>query len=135
MGLAIDSKRNVILSVAEDKKFKITDILHQEALSDIQVEEAKIATKLQALEYDIENQRAFILNSTGSLFIYSLAEKPPKLVKQVNTGSAGVLRDLAIDYGGGYIFTCISTVKDLDRCDGWNDFSIRDWKSRKRSIH
>ena len=31
MGLAIDPKKNLILSVAEDKKFKITDLSYQEA--------------------------------------------------------------------------------------------------------
>ncbi len=46
------------------------------------------------------------MNGSGTLFIYSLADKPPKLVKQVETGSAGILRDIAIDYARGYIFTC-----------------------------
>ena len=104
MGLAIDGKKNLIFSVAEDKKFKITDISYQESHTDIQVE----AAPLKGLHYDPENQRVFILNATGSIFIYTLAEKPPKLVKQVETGSNGMLRDICIDYSRGYIFTCIS---------------------------
>ena len=82
-------------------------------------------------EYDPENQRVFILNGTGSLFIYSLAEKPPKLVKQVDTGSTGILRDLSIDYGRGYIFTCIKLLSDSYRRYGWNGLCAGNRKARK----
>ena len=73
---------------------------------DIQIDNAP----LKGFIYDAENQRVFILSGAGSVFIYTLAEKPPKLIKQVETGSAAVLRDIAIDYTRGYIFTCITTI-------------------------
>eukprot|EP00826_Nyctotherus_ovalis_P036083 TRINITY_DN3170_c0_g1_i14.p1 TRINITY_DN3170_c0_g1~~TRINITY_DN3170_c0_g1_i14.p1 ORF type:complete len:266 (+),score=83.40 TRINITY_DN3170_c0_g1_i14:989-1786(+) len=102
MGLAIDGKKNWILSVAEDKKFKVADLSYQEAQADIQPDVAP----LKNLEYDEENQRVFIISGSGQLFIYSLAEKPPKLVRESETGSKDVLRDLSVDYMRNYIFTC-----------------------------
>jgi hypothetical protein len=66
---------------------------------------------LKGLEYDPDNQRVFILNDTGAVFIYTLAEKPPKLVKQVDTGSTTTLRGLSIDYARNYIFTCTDAAQ------------------------
>ena len=74
-------------------------------------------TPLKGLQYDPENQRIFIINGAGILYIYTLTEKPPKLIKAVETGSNGVLRDLCIEYGRGYIFTCKS-IEMLGAMDG-----------------
>ena len=73
---------------------------------------------LKGLEFDAENQRVFILNDTGAVFIYTLAEKPPKLVKQIDTGSTATLRGLTIDYSRNYIFTCTTSRRAVGALDG-----------------
>lgn len=85
---------------------------------------------LKNLEYDADNQRVFIVSGSGQLYIFTLTEKPPKLVKDVETGSKGILRDLCIDHVRNYIFTCNSTKEC--RWDGWNDIGTRNWQTRKR---
>jgi hypothetical protein len=86
-------------------------------------------SQLKNLQYDAENQRVFIITGAGQLFIYTLTEKPPKLVKDSETGSKGVLRDLCIDYVRSYIFICKSLKKF--RCNGWDDISIGDRQTRE----
>jgi len=87
-------------------------------------------TQLKNLQYDQENQRAFVITAAGQLFIYSLSERPPKLIKESETGSKGILRDLCIDYVRGYIFTCKVTKKF--RRNGRDDISIRNRQARER---
>lgn len=136
MGLAIDAKKNWILSVAEDKKFKVADLSYQEAqagTSSSHVDIQPDMAPLKNLEYDEENQRVFILSGSGQLFIYSLTEKPPKLVRESETGSKSVLRDLSVDYVRNYIFTCTPAHKH--RRDGRDDICTGDRKAGKGPVH
>ena len=140
MGVALDSKKNSVFSVSEDKKFKITELSYQEAHTGkdepIKSVDMQVGTApLKGLEYDAENQRVFILNDAGSVFIYTVAEKPPKLVKQVDTGSPSTLRGLSIDYARNYIFTCKQQWPIICRCSGRSDISDGDREAREGQVY
>lgn len=88
---------------------------------------------LKNFHYEPENKRLLIINGNGEIFIYSLAEAMPVLIKQVETGSDGVLRDICVDPLTNRIYTCtILNYQQVDRCNGWNRFNAGHRKARER---
>jgi len=105
-GVAIDRERDQLYTIAEDKKLNATDMLYQKTHTMCLVG----TTDLTALEYDSENKRLLVLNASGEVFIFSVIDKAPKVVKQLALGSNQLLRGIHADIEHNFLFTCIFLV-------------------------
>ena len=102
MGVVIDSERNQLFSIGNDKKLKVTDLNYQKTHTEI----VAGYHPLTCLQYDVESKRLYVTNTAGELFIYSVMDKAAGLVKQMILGSVTALRGLAIDFPRNYVFSC-----------------------------
>lgn len=103
MGVVLDATNNQMFTIAKDKKLRITDLKYQKPHTDVVVG----SHQLTCLEFDRETNRLFVLNGAGELFIYSIVDKTPTLIRKFAMGSETVLRGLAIDFMRNYLFTSI----------------------------
>lgn len=69
MGLYIDSKRNLVFTIGEDKYLRCTDIKFKDISSNCKVSDSK----LTCFEADPENNIGYITDRKGNIFIYDLA--------------------------------------------------------------
>jgi len=113
MGLFIDSKKNVVISVGEDKMLKITDLTTGTITHEIQCSNHKLTN----LIVDNINKTAFITDRGGNITIYDLSlnhERAPGLMLTIQTPSAGransnlhqgTLRTVEINFHKQLLFT------------------------------
>jgi hypothetical protein len=99
MGIAFDPKSGYIYSCSTDKKFTITEINYQENVFDIAVGTHGFTN----LVYDKKNERFFLSNEVGVVFVYSV--QGPNLLSSVQTSAKASIRGFHVDYKKFYIFT------------------------------
>jgi WD40 repeat protein len=101
MGIHFDSKTGYIYSCSSDKKFIVSEINYQESVTEV----TSGSHGFTNLVCDKKNERLFITNEVGVLFVYSISTFPPTLLTSVQTSSKSNIRAIHIDYKKFYIFT------------------------------
>ena len=101
MGLDFENKTGYIYSCGSDCKFFLTEINNTSLVTEISESKAGFTN----LVLDNPNQRVFLTNETGELYIYSTDTFPPTLVNLVQTHTKNCIRAFEIDYVKQYIFT------------------------------
>ena len=69
MGISFDDKKGYIYSIGEDKRFKISDINYLENITDMTIG----ASPLKFMIFDAAENRIFIANGAGEVYIYSIS--------------------------------------------------------------
>ena len=101
MGIALDPRNWHLYSCSTDMTFHVTDLKAPKLNMLINTGNAGYTN----LELDKENDRIFLTNETGGLYIYSISSFPPLLVRNLQTSSYSSIRALHLDPKNGYIFT------------------------------
>jgi hypothetical protein len=101
MGVSFDSKSGYIYSCSSDKKFVVSEINYQESVTEVTTGSHGFTNLLS----DKKNDRLFLTNEVGVVFVYSVSTFPPTLLTSVQTSSKTSIRGLYIDYKKFYIFT------------------------------
>ena len=101
MGLDIEPKKNVCYTCSKDKKFMMTYLNEKQKFIEI----CNMQAGFTNLFFDKENERIFLTNKIGQVFIYLTNEELPSLVKIVQTHSKNVIRGFDINLKKFYIFT------------------------------
>ena len=101
MGIAFDHKTGYIYSCSSDKKFIVSEINYQESVTEVTLGSHGFTN----LVFEKKNERIFLTNEVGVVFVYSTANFPPTLVNSVQTSSKSAIRGLHIDFKKFYIFT------------------------------
>jgi WD40 repeat protein len=105
MGISFDSKSGYIYSCSSDKKFVVSEINYQESVTEVTTGSHGFTN----LVSDKKNERLFLTNEVGVVFVYSVSTFPPTLLTSVQTSSKTSIRGLYIDYKKFYIFTATIT--------------------------
>ena len=106
MGIDIDHKKNIVYTCSNDKKFIMTLFSEQETnINEIENSNAGFTN----LVFDKENDRIFLTNEIGQLFIYLTNEEKPILVKIVQTHTKNYIKGIDINPRKFFLFT--ATVK------------------------
>ncbi len=101
MGLCFDSKSGYIYSCSSDKKFVVSEINYQESVTEVTTGSHGFTNML----CDKKNERLFLTNEVGVVFVYSVSTFPPTLLTSVQTSSKTSIRGFYIDYKKYYIFS------------------------------
>jgi hypothetical protein len=101
MGITFDSRSGYIYSCSSDKRFVVSEINYQESVTEVTVGSHGFTNMV----CDKKNERLFLTNEVGVLFVYSISTFPPTLLTSVQTSSKSSIRGLYIDYKKFYIFT------------------------------
>ena len=101
MGIDIEPSKNVSYTCSSDKKFIMTDLCDNNKF--IEIETGKVG--FTNLFYDRINERIFLTNEIGQVYIYLTNENIPINVKIVQTHTKNVLRGLEVSLKNYYIFT------------------------------
>ena len=101
MGVSFDSKTGYIYSCSSDKKFIVSEINYQESVTEVTTGSHGFTNML----CDKKNERLFLTNEVGVVFVYSISSFPPTLLTSVQTSSKTNIRAMYIDYKKFYIFT------------------------------
>jgi WD40 repeat protein len=101
MGISFDSRSGYIYSCSSDKRVIVSEINYQESVTEVTVGSHGFTNMF----CDKKNERLFLTNEVGVLFVYSISTFPPTLLTSVQTSSKNSIRGLYIDYKKFYIFT------------------------------
>lgn len=101
MRIFIDDKMERILSVGEDKKFRITDIKTREAQSILK----SFDKGLTDLSFSSNLQLAIVSDAGNSLYMIDLTATPPSQTQRIKLECAGPIRGLDVDWNKGIIFS------------------------------
>jgi WD40 repeat protein len=101
MGLSYDEQKGYIYSCSTDKKLKMTEFNNISNVNEL----CQSAYGFTALIHDKPNERLFLTNEGGALYVFSTNEYPPILVITVQTHTFNCIRGLDIEYHKQYIFT------------------------------
>ena len=101
MGIAFDSKTGYIYTCSSDKKFIVSEINYQESVTEV----TSGSHGFTNLVFDKKNDRIFLTNEVGVVFVYSISGFPPTLLSSIQTSSKNSIRGFNIDYKKFYIFT------------------------------
>ena len=101
MGVEIEPKKNVAYTCSTDKKFIMTYLCEIKRLVEIESGPAGFT----GLYFDKVNDRIFLTNEIGQVYIYLTNQDIPVKVKIVQTNSKNVLRGLEVSLRKYYIFT------------------------------
>lgn len=101
MGIAFDFKTGYIYSCSSDKKFIVSEINFQESITEVTIGSHGFTN----LVCDKKNERLFLSNEVGVVFVYSYSTYPPTLLNTIQTSSKESLRGIHVDYRKFYIFT------------------------------
>jgi hypothetical protein len=107
MGVSFDSKIGYLYSCSTDKKFVVSEINYQQSVQEI----ANGSHGFTNLTHDKKNERMFLTNEAGVVFIYQISGYQQNLLHTVQTSSKNAIRGLHIDYRKFYIFTACSGGK------------------------
>ena len=146
MGIAIDYKKNFLVSIGEDKKLVISDLNYMEKIFDVAIG----IFPLKSLIYDSDLCRIFIANGGGELIIYQISKLPPSLLRHVESASTGMIRGMARDLNTNYLFTCaldgIITIfeigplgkerfaKPISKIEGIQGARYLEWRSKLNEL-
>jgi WD40 repeat protein len=89
-----------IYTCSSDKKFIVSEINYQESLTEVTTGSHGFTNMI----CDKKNDRLFLTNEVGVVFVYSTSF-PPTLLTSVQTASKSSIRGFNIDYKKFYIFT------------------------------
>ena len=101
MGISINTNNSLIYSCSSDGKFCVTDMNNIAGLNNI----IEISNGFTNLYYDKKNNRIFLTNSIGILYIYLTNSKIPSLINIIQTHSNNTIRGFDIQLKKNYIFT------------------------------
>ena len=101
MGIDIEPTRNIAYTCSSDKKFIMTDLCDQNKTLEIETGKAGFTS----LFYDRANERIFLTNEIGQVYIYLTDQDIPVNVKIVQTHSKHKIRGFDISLKNFYIFT------------------------------
>ncbi len=107
MKIVIDEKMERILSVADDKKFRVTSIKTKEpehALKSI------FDKGLTDLCFSSHHQIGFVADAGNSIYIIDMSSNPPSQSQKVKIDCSGPIRGIDIDWDSGLIF--VSSISD-----------------------
>ena len=107
MGICFDSKSGYIYSCSSDKKFVVSEINYQESVTEVTTGSHGFTN----MTCDKKNERLFLTNEVGVIFVYSISTFPPTLLTSVQTSCKTSIRGLYIDYKKFYIFSATITGK------------------------
>jgi hypothetical protein len=99
MGLAFDHRSGNVYSCSSDKKFLVVELNYSNNL----VEVASGSHGFTNLIYDKKNDRFFLSNEVGVVFVYSV--QGLNLLNSIQTSCKSSVRGLHVDYKKFYIFT------------------------------
>src|SRR4051812_37012768 len=99
MGLAYDPKSSYVYSCSTDKKFIVTELNYQENVFEVGTSSHGYTN----LVHDKKNDRFFLSNEVGVVFVYS--GQGLTLLTSVQTSSKTSIRGFHVDYKKYYIFT------------------------------
>ena len=114
MGLDYDETKNSIYSCSTDKKFMMSYLngTNQNVLIDVNI------AGYTNLKFDKKNERIFLTNEIGQLFIYLTEDYIPICVNKINTHTKNKIRGLNAQSKSDYLFTATIkgdiSVMDLD---------------------
>jgi hypothetical protein len=100
MGLCYDGKAGYIYSCSTDKKFIVSEVNFHDQVTEV----IKSSHGFTNLVYDKKNERIFLTNEVGVLYVYSTTHFPPTLLNSVQTSSKASIRGIHVDYKKFYIF-------------------------------
>jgi hypothetical protein len=100
MGLCYDGRSGYIYSCSTDKKFIISDVNYHDQVTEVMTSSHGFTN----LVFDKKNERIFLTNEVGVLYVYSTNTFPPTLLNSVQTSSKASIRGIHIDYKKFYIF-------------------------------
>ena len=101
MGIDINTNNSLIYSCSTDGKFCVTDMNNIEDINNI----CENSYGFTNLYFDKKNNRIFLTNSIGNLYIYLCNVKIPSLVNLIQTHSQNEIRGIDIQLKKNYIFT------------------------------
>jgi hypothetical protein len=107
MGISLDSKIGYIYTCSTDKKFVVSEINYQQSVQEIAVSTHGYTNLL----HDKKNERMFLTNEAGCVFVYSISGYQQTLLNQVHTSARTAIRGFHIDYRKFFIFTASSDGK------------------------
>jgi len=81
MGISYDPDTNYVMSIAEDGKFKCSDVASEEAVHEVAVGKSGLKVMIQ----DKDNKRLFIGDGDGSVHIIKYTSFPPELIASVKS--------------------------------------------------
>ena len=102
MGIDIDEKKNIIYTCSSDKKFIMTQFLEKETFFN-EIENGNAG--FTNLFFDKENERIFLTNEIGQLFIYITNDEKPNLVKIIQTHTKNSIRGIDVIPKKYFLFT------------------------------
>lgn len=101
MGIAFDSINNYVMSIAEDGKFKCSDVTTEEPVH----EEGFGKGGLKALVHDHQYHRLFIGDGNGAVHIVNYRNYPPSLISSIRSNNGACVRGMCIDTDNKFLFT------------------------------
>jgi hypothetical protein len=107
MGISYDAKIGYIYSCSSDKKFIVSEVHYQQSVSEI----ANGTHGFTSLIHDKKNERMFLANEGGAIYVYSISGYEQNLLNLVQTSSKSPIRGMHVDYKKLYIFTASSEGK------------------------
>eukprot|EP00349_Pseudokeronopsis_sp_Brazil_P009175 CAMPEP_0202961928 /NCGR_PEP_ID=MMETSP1396-20130829/6027_1 /ASSEMBLY_ACC=CAM_ASM_000872 /TAXON_ID= /ORGANISM="Pseudokeronopsis sp., Strain Brazil" /LENGTH=316 /DNA_ID=CAMNT_0049682157 /DNA_START=155 /DNA_END=1105 /DNA_ORIENTATION=- len=100
MGLYYNSSINMLYSIGEDGRFKITDINLKSTV--YEVSPGKSGLKYMVYE---QQRGIFILaDADGFIYLYNALTNPPELLASIQSQSRSCIRGLTLSDGGYYLF-------------------------------
>jgi WD40 repeat protein len=107
MGISFDHKIGYLYSCSSDKKFIVSEINYQQSVQEI----ANSTHGFTSLIHDKKNERMFLANEGGAIYVYSISGYEQTLLNMVQTSSKSPIRGLHVDYRKLYIFAASSGGK------------------------
>ena len=94
MGLALDPKRMILYSCSTDKAFYVTNLKSND-FTHMLIYTGN--TGFTNLIYDKENNRIFMTNESGEVFVYSAVTFPPNILKLIKIKDSSCIRAACLD--------------------------------------
>ncbi len=101
MGIAFDVHTGYVYSCSSDKTFIMSDINYQSSVNEV----ARDSVGFTNLIFDKPNDRIFLTNENGEVYVYLTNTNPPTEAIDIQTSSKGSIRGLHIDYKKFLLFT------------------------------
>ena len=102
MGLALDPKRMLLYSCSTDKTFFVTNLKNNDFTHMLIYTGYSGFTNLI---YDNDNNRVFMTNEGGEVFVYSTVTFPPNMLKLIKIKAASCIRAACLDNPNELFFT------------------------------
>lgn len=137
MGIGFDMHFGYIYSCSSDKKFVVTDINYQSNMTEIYTAQYGFTN----LVYDKPNQRIFLTDEIGGVYVFSSNSFPPTQLHYVQLSSKGSIRGLHLNTKSGLMFTsnmigkiCVLNLPQLGKEKLMNEISTFGGNSKLRVV-